>query len=84
MARVTESALIMRAKEIESSLKEEGVEVHLDSYFAYGFYGYFFDFPNSQDVKKQIKVDLATAKECLEQMNKVYYMVLDEKEKYMY
>lgn len=84
MYRVKESDLKELATNIETFLKSEGFEVEAQSYFAYGKYGYYFNF-NPKDLTKvrQIKVGLGTKRECLNELHTVVQKVLSNKSYYM-
>lgn len=84
MYRVKESDLKKLATSIETYLRSEGFEVEAKSYFAYGQYGYYFNF-NQGDMTKvrQIKVGLGTKRECLQELGTVTAKVLANKSYYM-
>lgn len=86
MTRVLKKDLLERANEIENTLKNEyGFEVEANPYFAYGTYGFFFDFNKStKDMGKirQYAVPLGTKRECLEELNRVIDRVLSRENHY--
>jgi hypothetical protein len=79
--RVTEKMLHSEAEEIQSKLQEEGVNVHVSSYFAYGAYGYYINIFHKNDANncvKQYYTQLGTKRECLEALKSLKYKVLYE------
>lgn len=85
MYRVKESDLKEVANSIEKQLREDGFDVEAKPYFAYGKYGYYFNFNQNRVIPsmRQIKVGLGTKKECLKELHTVYSKVISNKSYYM-
>lgn len=76
---VSESELLERAEEYAKRLENEHgyPKIDVDPYFAYGKYGFYFEFKDENGQLKQAKVDLGTKKECLEGLKKLFYRLAD-------
>ena len=76
---VSESELLERAEEYAKRLENEHgyPKIDVDPYFAYGKYGFYFEFKDESGQLKQAKVDLGTKKECLEGLKKLFYRLAD-------
>lgn len=76
---VTEKQLEDKAQEIADKLeKDHGYpKINVDPYWAYGKYGFYFEFKDEEGRLKQAKVDLGTKKECMDGLNELYYKLAD-------
>lgn len=90
--RITKTMLIEKAKEYEELLKDQGFNVNVRPYFAYGAYSFYFNFnPTNVEVTrkdgytdhmKQVQTHRGTRKEVWEDLARVYWMVLAQHERY--
>lgn len=78
---VSEKQLEDKAQEIADKLeKDHGYpKIDVDPNFAYGAYGFYFNFKDENGNSRQAKVDLGTKKECLEGLEKLYHNLVDRK-----
>jgi len=90
--RITKTMLLEKAKNYEELLKDQGFNVNIRPYFAYGAYSFDFNFnPTNVEVKRkdgytdqlrQVRTKMGTKKEVWEDLARVYWMVLAQHERY--
>lgn len=71
--RVTEKMLIEKARQLEEMLMNDGMNVEIRSYFAYGMYSFYFNYKDENGNDTQKQTDMGTKKECWESLDKLYY-----------
>ena len=90
--RISEKMLIEKAKGYETLLKDQGFNVCVKPYFAYGSYSFDFNFNPTNveptrkdgytDHMKQVRTKMGTKKEVWEDLARIYWMVLAQHERY--
>lgn len=79
-ASVTENQLLERAKQYENSLKEEGyTDMKVTPYFAYGQYGFYFDWTRTDGHSGQEYTGLDNKANTLKNLETSFYKLLARK-----
>ena len=90
--RITKTMLLEKAKNYEELLKDQGFNVNVRPYFAYGSYSFYFNFnpvnvevtrkDGYTDHMKQVRTKMGTRREVWGDLARVYWMVLAQHERY--
>lgn len=90
--RITKKALLEKASRYEELLKDQGFNVNVRPYFAYGSYSFCFNFnPTNVEVtrkdgytdqRRQMQTHIGTKKEVYRDLDRVYWKALAQQEYY--